>query len=149
MNLLAVNARRTAQIALSSALFWAGATGFANAEVCDKERPNWTPGEHVSWLSEAISIALLPPSLICMAFACFAAILPPRKIYVLASVPLVLLSVAIAYDRWAPDDMIHPGIREMQQSAIREGCIGEPYLTLALFMIIAALPFRAFWSKTT
>lgn len=96
----------------------------ALAEVCDKERPLWTPGAPATALDEMIALFSSPAALVLLALS-VAVVLRRSQWGALTLVVLwTLLSSALAFDL-APDPT---GIREM---AVAEGCIGPPTLFLA------------------
>ncbi len=110
------------------ALLLAVAPQVATAEVCDKERPNWIPGEEASAISEAIALfstlpalALLMATALCIRFRSQWGSL----LTVLLWTGLVSLVVL------APGDPIH-------QAAVSEGCVGSPALFASTVIAICA-----------
>ena len=98
----------------------------ALAEVCDKARPMWTPGTSPTIFSEALALAITPPSLVLflVTLACL------RFRWQWVSLGMVLLwSVWVSVLAFLPPNAT-------QQQAIAEGCIGSPALFIG---IIAAL----------
>ena len=95
----------------------------ALAEVCDKERPFWTPGAPATAFDEMIALFSSPAALVLLALS-VAVVLRRSQWGALALVVLwTMLSSVVAFNL-IPDPT---GIREL---AIAEGCIGPPTLFL-------------------
>lgn len=101
----------------------------AQAEVCDKVRPGWTPVDGpVGALAEAGYVLASPVGLILLAFVALAMIWPRRRLAVLAALPLLVLAGLLFLARRA-DVAVH---------AMTEGCIGGIGPTVVLLILIAA-----------
>lgn len=123
-----------AKISMSRRLFRAQliapflpATAFA--EVCDKERPNWTPGTETTAITEAIALFLSAPALILLVATAICFRFKSQWGAVAVVVLWTILVSLVAFVAPADPTGVH-------QLAILEGCIGSPSLFIA---IVAAL----------
>ena len=92
------------------------------AEVCDKMRPDWTPGSAPSVVSEAIALGTTLPSLVLFV----ATLLCARFRLQWGALVVVLL-----WTGWISVLLYLPR-SDVQAMAIAEGCIASPGLFIAL-----------------
>ena len=112
----------------TAAMFWANA---ALAEVCDKVRPNWHPGDSVAFYDPYL-LAYHPMG-IAVAILMIAAIWVRN-----CTMSVILVSVAILVvlrQLWFADGVA--------MSARAEGCIAQPYL-MTCFILAVGVAIIAF-----
>ncbi|OUS39003.1 hypothetical protein A9Q94_00595 [Rhodobacterales bacterium 56_14_T64] len=104
------------------------------AEVCDKERPLWNPGDGpaTAW-NELISLSVLPVQLALFILTAIALTVRQRVLFAATAVLWGLCAIykAANYHGVIMDDV--------RYYAIKEGCIGPPDLFIALAIAICAL----------
>jgi hypothetical protein len=122
--------RSKAASAIATAIAASVAPAFpALAEVCDKERPGWDPGDGpVGQLGETFGILggmlSTAPGIALLAFLLLPLVWPNRWLCLLAATFAGLFTYALAADWWE-DPVAH--------FAIIEGCRAAPILPIALF----------------
>ena len=103
------------------------------AEVCDKARPLWDGGK-VNQVQELFFVLATPLGLGAITLVVLAVLVRKTGLSLLVALALSLLSAIILVDWVSSDD----GVADVLRSAYREGCIGAPYFTAAVFVTMAA-----------
>lgn len=93
--------------------------GAAWAEVCDKVRPQWTPGTEATAWTELIALMGTPPSLILLVLSALAV----RFRHEWGALVVVLL-----WTGWISLVVFYGTDGDVQEMAVIEGCIGPPTL---------------------
>ncbi|AUQ73144.1 hypothetical protein PhaeoP71_00243 [Phaeobacter piscinae] len=106
----------------------------ALAEVCDKERPFWQPGDGpaTAW-DELINLSTLPVSLALLALAGIALATRNRPTFVIAAVFWAGIGFVVAVDRY------ENALDYVEASALAESCLGPPHLFIGLAIAICAV----------
>lgn len=100
----------------------------AQAEVCDKIRPLWTPGTDATAWGELIALMGTPPSLVLLLLSALA--LRFRHEW-------GALIVVVLWTGWASLVVFYGGDADIQAAALQEGCIGSPSLFIAAVAAIS------------
>ncbi|UWR42784.1 hypothetical protein K4L05_14270 [Phaeobacter inhibens] len=106
----------------------------AIAEVCDKARPFWKPGDGpaTAW-DELIGLSTLPVSLALLALAGIALTTRNRATFAIAAVFWAGIAFVVAVDRY------ENALDYVEASALAEGCLGPPHLFIGLAVAICAV----------
>ncbi len=106
----------------------------AIAEVCDKERPFWKPGDDpaTAW-DELIGLSTLPVSLALLALAGIALTTRNRATFAIAAVLWAGIAFVVSVDRY------EYALDYVEASALAEGCLGPPHLFIGLAIAICAV----------
>ena len=118
------------RVALAATLAIATPLSSAFAEVCDKERPNWT-GDPVTTFGELTHFIYTTPGLIVAGV--LAIVLLTRLRYTAiagAAIALALAGITI-FEHFSPN--------EISQAARAEGCVGSPWLVVVALTACAFL----------
>jgi len=117
---------------VATALLVLGA-GPALAEVCDKERPNWSPADGpASGLSETFHVFTTAPGLVLIAL--FAAALYFKRPSLWT--PTALVAGLLALLTWAGAKLDPTGFYQMARS---EGCVADPTLPIIILAAISII----------
>lgn len=110
--------------------------GAAQAEVCDKIRPNWqTATGAQSAAEEAAYVLFSPVGLVVLGLLAASLVFPRRWFAIVAVLPAVGFGSLLALGRRG----------EMSAQAMAEGCVGSITPTLLILMVLAAVTLiRAF-----
>ncbi|MEM9046803.1 MAG: hypothetical protein AAGC81_19150 [Pseudomonadota bacterium] len=114
-----------------------GSAGLALAEVCDKERPSWNRSsdgpvsmwiEPVFFFSNWLALAMLVMIMFALASG--------RRWLLITAAFACIGMISVLVLEWTDGFEIH-------LASIREGCVGEPHLVIAIFsVLLAASVFR-------
>lgn len=104
------------------------------AEVCDKERPTWSPPDGQMTMIGEVPAFFTSHSGIVILLATLLSLLFHFRVLSFVASALIALMILIIYSNHT---FLDPsGIREF---AIKEGCIGPPHLLIAVLIAICCL----------
>ncbi len=116
-------------IGLACALLPA-APAFA-AAVCDKIRPDWSPGEGpIGAVGDTIFMAQTGFGLVAASLLVMGLVVRHRWIRLVASGGLALMAIPLLLEWWK--------MPPLYRDALAEGCLGLPYVTIAVLFILSA-----------
>jgi hypothetical protein len=122
--------RRTAALVLGLACV-ALPAGPAFAEVCDKIRPDWSPADgRIGALGDAIYMSQTGFGLVAATLLVMGLVVRLRWIRFIASGGLVLMAIPLILEWW--------NMPAMYREALAEGCLGLPYVTIAVLLVLSA-----------
>lgn len=103
----------------------------ALAEVCDKERPHWD-GHPTSTYDELLAFIQSPAAWILFGLAAVCLLLRSRWF----ALPCLFWGAILLANFLTP---LPSGFNDIHMAAIKEGCIGNPVLSISLTVAICAL----------
>lgn len=105
--------------------------GPVRAEVCDKERPGWTPGvmDHADRLASLRDVFMSAPGIVLSALFVLALFVERRWLRLGAAALSALMAAVLAGGLWHPDPVT--------SFAIMEGCVATPLYAAGVFVLMA------------
>ncbi|MGH1458072.1 MAG: hypothetical protein ACRBBT_04140 [Paracoccaceae bacterium] len=117
---------------LAPAVLLLGA-GPALAEVCDKERPNWSPDQGpANGLTETYHVFTTAPGLVLLALLAAALYFKRPSLWT----PVALVAGLLAMLTWAGAKLDPTGFHQMARA---EGCVAQPTLPIAILAAISVI----------
>lgn len=107
----------------------------AFAAVCDKIRPDWSPNDGpIGALGDTIFMSQTGFGMVAATFLVMGLVVRHRWIRLVASGGLALMAIPLLLEWWK----MPPLYRE----ALAEGCLGLPYVTIAVLFVLSAGVFH-------